>query len=217
MLNSPILSGLNTIMNILTSLEKENTVSSKREQNAKLLICDIFEYLIFKRQDTLIDKMLLWFNDIQNNGHTTKISIEKEIKEEIQSMIPEIFQSGIQEIDERFAFQKDSENILNILGKKIQKNPEFYNLNELFSKNKKDSILPSLFNLFLTSNNKMVETKSIKLITKLYNQYEDLVKHVNSLEIIFDDLESKIYLFLHDLIDSTKYLIEKCEVFYFFP
>ena len=169
--------------------------------------------------------MISWVKYMQDSGITTQEAIEKEIKEELKSVLPEIFQCGITEIDEPpKEFFKDNMNInLNILNianvvrtkfkDKVKK--EFPSLNELCKKKQK-SILPSLFTMFLTSNDSEVETKSIKLITKLYSQYKDLVKQIKYLEIIFDKEESTIYGFLSDLINAAQYLIEKCEVFFFF-
>lgn len=214
MRNSPILAGLNSLLSLLSSLEKENSLQNKKENRIKLLVCDILDYLILKREDSVIDNMIQWFKEMQDQA-----SIEKEVKEDIKSMIPDIFPSGIQKIDEIFNPQNGllAGNI-NILfaaaggNIKLKKNFAFPSLNELYSKKAKDSILPSIFKLFLTSNDKIVETKSIKLITKLYSQYEGLIKNMKSLEIVFDQEESKIYLFLQDLITAAKYLIEKCEV-----
>jgi len=177
----------------------------------------------------LLETMILWVKHMQENGIKMQESIEKEIKDELKSVLPEIFQSGIQEVDEKFQPQKEffeknmnlnlnlNLNILNLanvgIGKpKFKNKNEFPNLNELYKK-KQQSVLPSLFNMFLTANDPLVETKSIKLITKLFSQYEDLSKQIRSLEIIFDKEESSVYIFLTDLINAAKYLIEKCEVF----
>lgn len=144
--------------------------------------------------------------------------IDREIKEDLKNVIPDLFPTSISQIEEQLSELRDSDKniIMNFpnLGKtKFKKKGEFSNLNDLCPKKQKFAILPSLFNLFLTSRNKDVENKSIKLITKLFSQYEDLQTQMDKLEIIFDLEESKIYAFLQDLINSAKYIIEKCEVY----
>lgn len=215
MRNSPIFTGLPSILNLLGSLDREITFSNKRENYIKILVCDIFEYLIQKKQDSHLETMLSWVKHMQDNGISTPDSIQKELKEELKSVLPDIFQCGIQEIDEnpKESFEKMNllGNLTNISKTRFKAKKEFPSLNELCKKKQK-SILPSLFTMFLTSNDPEVETKSITLITKLYSQYKDLVKQVKYLEIIFDSDESTIYGFLLDLINAAQYLIEKCEV-----
>lgn len=179
-------------------------------------MCEIFEYLILKRQDSVIDNVILWFKHIQEISQCNKQIIDREIKEDLKNVIPDLFPTSISQIDEQLSEIRDSDkniiNFPNISKNKFKKKNEFQNLNDLCPKKQKFAILPSLFNLFLTSRNKDVENKSIKLITKLFSQYEDLQTQMDKLEIIFDAEESKIYVFLQDLINSAKYIIEKCEV-----
>ena len=216
MRNSPIFTGLPSILNLLGSLDREISFSNKRENYIKILVCDMFEYLIQKKQDSHLETMLSWVKHMQENGISTPDSIQKEVKEELKSVLPDIFQCGIQEIDEppKETFEQKINllgNLTNVGKNRFKAKKEFPSLNELCKKKQK-SILPSLFTMFLNSNDSEVETKSIRLITKLYSQYKDLTKQIKYLEIIFDRDESTIYGFLSDLINAAQYLIEKCEV-----
>ena len=148
--NSPILAGLNSILSMLSTLDKENPITNKKENKIKLLTCDILEYFIFKRQDTVIDNVIRWFKHLIKGKHITNELIENEIKEEIKNIIPQIFATGIADID-----NPPSENILanlkNIKNKiknpllgigqsklgKFEKIDEFKSLNNIFSENLK--------------------------------------------------------------------------------
>lgn len=215
------MASLKSLIDKLNLLRTEkSSETSKRKNRIKLLICEIFEYLIMKKQDTVLDNIVLWFKHCQENvNQFNKQIIEKEIKEDLKSVLPDVFQTGF--LSQGDDHQKDfleknlnlNLNIFPIIRNKFKKKSEFPNLNELYStKKEKQVIVPSLFNLFLTSNDKSVERKSLQLLTKLFSQYEDLQRQIDTLEIIFDNEESKIYLFLQDLINSAKYIIEKCEI-----
>ena len=240
--SNPIIKGLFQMLHSLKSLEIDSLHDQTIDIQVKLKILALLSYFNDIRQSSLISLFVQWFTEHCDKYLEEKNKLKSETEELVQKeyhklietnsnfkeKLPEIFLTGIEEIDENsedniFAdFFKMSKR----MGRKLKENLSqksdkpiveiIPDLNAFFTPAhlmpKKVSILPSLLLLFYRNKSPEVEKKVLRLITKLYNQREELVHNLMTLEMIFDDNEAKLYAFLQEKIYILRILVEKSEL-----
>ena len=234
--NNPIIKGLYQMLHSLKSLESMNPSEKTHDIQVKLKVLELLNYFNDIRQNSLLSIFMDWFtgfakknlsekkNKNFNEEELQKICVNF-IESEFKEKCPEIFLTGIEEIDE-----KNQENLfsdlLNIgknmgrkianLGPKNEKNLDvIQDLNAFFTvpeSTKKISILPSLLLLFYRNKHPDIEKKVLRLITRLYNQREGLLHNILSLEMIFEQKEASLYNIMVEKIKDLRILVEKSEL-----
>lgn len=242
--DNPITKGLYQMLNSYKKIDNDSLIEHPFDTECKLKSLELLTFFNDLRQDSLLTIFVDWFTMFSKkqiadkkpkSAHfeedlikTAKNCVENEFKEKI----PEIFLTGIEEVDSQ-SFE-DEENLLkNFMnfGKNMRKIAKIVNLrsedsrqsdvvpdlNTIFamssgSKKLNSSILPSLLLLFYRNNNTEVEKTLLRLITRLYNQREELLHNFLSLEMIFEKNEADLYHFLQMKIHHLRVLVEKSEL-----
>ena len=163
------------------------------EYDIKLEICDIVEYYLDYKQDIMLSNLKNSFKQLvvstklyekfsQNNLDYEDLAkiYDKFIETNVFMILPEIMKTGtsIDELDPKFKAKE-----------KGNKDIEGLNLNNILDY----EILPSLISLFCLTQNETMESKSLHIMSRLYNQREEFSKLTSNLLILFDDLNIAIF------------------------
>lgn len=163
------------------------------EYDIKLEICDIIEYYLDYKQDIILSNLKNSFKQMVlsrqlyekfSQGRLPAEELEKEyekfIEANIFTILPEIMKTGtsIDEFDPKFKTKEKS-----------NKDIEGLNLNNILEY----EILPSLITLFCLTQNDSMESKSLHIMSRLYNQRGEFAKLTSNLLILFDDLNIEIF------------------------
>lgn len=228
--NNPIIKGLYQMVHSLKSLETDSLEEKPFEIAIKLKILEILTFFHELRQDSLLTRFEAWFNTFSKKLLLEKKSkslseeeinkiVSNFIENDLNDRLPELFLTGIEEIDSHNEETLFSD--LLSLGKKglfkgdSSKEETIKDLNAFFTKpesGKEISILPSLCLLFYQNKHPEIEKRLLRLISKLYNQREELLHNILTLEMIFDRKEAEIFGFLQEKINWLRTLIEKSEL-----
>jgi len=165
------------------------------EYDIKLEICDIIEYYLDYKQDIMLSnlknsfKQLVLSTQLHEKFSQNKMDYEeldkiynKFIEANVYIILPEIMKTGtsIDELDMKFKLKEKE---------KGNKDIEGLNLNNILEY----EILPSLISLFCLTQNEAMESKSLHIMSRLYNQRDEFAKLTSSLLILFDDLNIEIF------------------------
>ena len=227
--SNPIIKGLFQMVHSLRNLEENAHFSDETcDIRAKLKILDLLEYFCDIRQDSLISSFVDWFTLLarkllaeKRRNCVSEEELQKivmnHIENDYKTRLPQIFLTGIEEIDEKNCGNGISD-IFNlkkiIIGKAAQAFEVVADLNQFFTPedSKEVSILPSLLLLFYRNKSPEVEKKVLRIVAKLYNQREELLHNLLTLEMVFEGKEAAFYAFLQEKIGFLRILVEKSEV-----
>ncbi|KRX06791.1 MIR motif [Pseudocohnilembus persalinus] len=135
-ISNSLIGGLISLQNMLNKKDdKIQQAFNNFEVKIKLEICDQLSFMQKMRLDFLISNFLCWFDlkgqklneQVKNGGdkdiEQKKQKIYAELEEDLHSIIPDIFSTGISEIDEKYCFK--SKNMMdNLPGLKLFKTEE---------------------------------------------------------------------------------------------
>lgn len=244
--------GLISIRNKLELLknDEEKITAISKDILIKMEICDLLIFFNDLRTDFLISNFLKFFEDKlkklnisidkdeEIDKHELEIKIINEIEEDGGSVVPNLLQTGIFEVDLKYkndvsllnVFEGAMENVKLPLGKsnpKKGKTKKFVNytddnempdLDSLLGKKMdgsvKAEILPSLILGFYLNKNPNLENKILEVIMKCFNQRKEFSEKLKQLEILFDPNDIKLFHIIQKKIERIRILTERSEVFY---
>lgn len=241
--DNPITKGLYQMLNSFKKIGNDSLVEHPFDTECKLKSLELLSFFNDLRQDSLLTIFVDWFTTFSKRQIAERkpksVHFEEDlikvasncVEDEFKEKIPEIFLTGIGEVDSESAEDQDNllKNFINF-GKNMRKIVKIVNLhadarqtdavpdlNAIFAlasgaKKPNVAILPSLLLLFYRNNNAKVEKTLLKLITRLYNQREELLHNFLSLEMIFEKDEADLYQFLQQKIHHLRILVEKSEL-----
>ena len=147
---------------------KDDLEGTTSEVNLKTEICEILEFFLDLRQDSLITNIITWFESIlakvkeKEEGYwkvKTKKDLEKEIvdliKKEFKNYLPNYFRTSIEELDNKYEKEDEDNNLkfpftavltdlkdLVTQNKKLNKLNEFPDFNTFFSEKFNEKEIP---------------------------------------------------------------------------
>lgn len=235
--DNPITKGLFQMFNSFKKIDLESTFEHPYDIECKLKSLEFLNFFNELRQDSLLSIFIDWFSEFCKKQISEKkgkgIHFEEElvkastnfIENDFKSKIPKLFLTGIDVVDQEDGGEENIFKDLLNLGKNMRKivnlkidekaTETIPDLNKIFTlpnSAKKVSILPSLLLLFYRNTNPEVEKRVLRLITRLFNQREELFHNFLSLEMIFERKEASLFNFLQGKVQHLRVLVEKSEL-----
>lgn len=235
-LNNPLMKGMVLLKHQLTQLISDQTQrdSATQENVIKTEICELLHTMLDMRQDFLITNILAWYDVLIQKlpGGKKAEALEAIIEHEMCSVLPTIYKTGVASVDAKVQPKQKRKGAFNKLfkSKKEQNAPlrffinyageeEMPDLDTLFARGKGNKskqpffgIVPSLFLSFYYTTDTDLEYKLLRLMMRMFNQREELVKNLRHLELIFEKEDVEIYSQINNWIKDLKGLSEKSEV-----
>lgn len=238
--NNPLMKGMVLLKHQLTQLTSDQTQrnSATQENIIKTEICDLLHTMLDMRQDFLISNILAWYDGLIQKlpcGSPEKKAdaLEGILEQELSSVLPAIYKTGVARVDAKVQPKQNKEGrckglfqskknkkarlqfFVNYTGEGDTPDLETLFTGERKSNNKQQpflGIVPSLFLSFYYTTDTDLEYKLLKLMMRMFNQREELVKNLRRLELIFEKEDVEIYSQIHKWIKDLKGLSEKSEV-----
>jgi len=226
-------------------LDQEDT-ENEHEVIVKQEICTMMDYMMDKRQDFLLSNILSWYDSLlYQYSFDTNYIPESVIETEIFHVLPPVAKTGIKALDEKLwndfkeslpenkpqfhngqkkklSKKKSTDSLFGEIFKIYTDEKEIPDLDTHFLKGKDgkgsnfNGILPSLLATFYLSTNINLQNKLLTIIMRMFNQKQELVKNLNSLEVIFQKKDIAAYHKLEVYFTQLKLQTEASEVIGFF-
>ncbi|EGR30288.1 MIR domain protein [Ichthyophthirius multifiliis] len=219
---NPLLGGLLQLLQIIKEGENHELKQANVQVEIKQEICNLVLFFHDMRIDYLLTNFIEWFGQISN---LTAQQMEKELKgNSIQSTIPNISKTGIDEIDIQYKPKQLPPWFLRPFVHISPKNKkkQFVDYTD-FSINQFDDldtlitgvqILPSLLITFYLASDSKLEDKILEIIIRQFSQCEMIFTKLQEIEILFSDKDIFLYQLLKNRIQQLQVMAEKSEVWF---
>jgi len=235
-LGNPIMKGL---LDIQQQLEKLVLDQERKENKNEIIIkeeiCNLLNFMIDLRQDFLVSNVLGWYDHLlyKTSDKASEIT-ERMIETGVFGVLPTISKTGIKALDDKFIsnykvdiVDSGSSNAMTggtqvkeqFLFRKYTEENEIPDLDSLFAQgkegnNKSKGILPSLLMTFYMCTNTDLQNKILTVIMRMFSQKQELVRNLDSLEVIFQKKDIGAYYKLEAWFTHLRLQTETSEVFY---
>jgi len=233
-LGNPIMKGL---LDIQQQLEKLVLDQERKENKNEIIIkeeiCNLLNFMIDLRQDFLVSNVLGWYDHLlyKTSDKASEIT-ERMIETGVFGVLPTISKTGIKALDDKFIsnykvdiVDSGSSNAMTggtqvkeqFLFRKYTEENEIPDLDSLFAQgkegnNKSKGILPSLLMTFYMCTNTDLQNKILTVIMRMFSQKQELVRNLDSLEVIFQKKDIGAYYKLEAWFTHLRLQTETSEI-----
>ena len=194
---APLIRSASNLINYISSYKQNPFTGIETrsiENKIKLKVCKMLHYYLDTRQEFLLNNIIAWFL------HTKPKKIEKN---ELENLLPTIMKFSLDDTK----FKKYSKNLFFNHFSCI-KGPLIPDLNALASK----PLIPILLKSFVYCDNYKLQSNTLSLIIRCYEQRKELLRHLSMVHPVYTDHDIELLFWLKINVKTFKSYSEQSEL-----